>query len=468
LTSTTARSRKRPSAREWRRALTRPSIVLLVLIVVLGGGLRAREAAAPDVERQSADERSYQKLAINLSEQGHYGDASTGLRRPLHWPPGAPAMFAVGHRLDPSPDVPAAYWLQALAGTATIPVTFALAALIAGSATAGLLAAAAIAFYPPQIALSGELLSEGLGTFLLASAALAVVWAVRAAAPTAAAGTRGWWRFALAGGVFALAILTRADMLLAPAAVAAVLVAAGLRRRRRALLAGAGVLLVATAVALAPWILYASARADRFVAVTEGDAAPLFVGTYLPGNGSTSGMKDVLGPAIQKSNPRYRGVWVREIPASVILDRVAARHPELAREDALRREARRNLRRYALGDPLEFGAMMAVKVGRMWLLSSRVGAPTAATGTRVAHVVLVLASTVLTLAAIVVGRERLLLLTLLAIPAYSSLLHAVVVSRPRYNLTLLPLLLAAGCAAAVLLVRSRAAATAPPAILSGR
>jgi hypothetical protein len=46
---------------------------------------------------------------------------------------------------------------------------------------------------------------------------------------------------------------------------------------------------------------------------------------------------------------------------------------------------------------------------------------------------------------------------LLATVLYSALLHAVFVAKPRYNLPPLPLLMAAGAAAAVLLWRERAA-----------
>ncbi len=430
----------------------RAVVIVLALLIVAGGALRVNAAVDGTEHRLSADERAYARLAADIARNGDYGSAESRLRRPLHWPPGAPAMFSVAHRIDPDPGLPAAYWLQALCGVLVIGVTFGLGLLLAGRA-AGLAAAAIVAFYPPQIALSGTLLSEGLGTLLITSAALAVVWSLRRG---------GVWRFALAGGVFALAILTRADMVLAPLFVAAILVGGAWRLRWRSLLTGAGAMLAATALVLAPWMLYASARADSFVLVTEGDAAPLFIGTYLPGDGRTSGMKDVLGPAVQRSEPQYRDMWVRLIPASVVLDRVASRHPTLSREAALRREARRNIRRYAIGDPLAFSGMMAEKVARMWFISSRVGSPTAAVGTRATHGVLVGAATLLSLAALLRTRgRRLELLAVLSIPVYSSLLHMLVVSKPRYNLPLIPLLTAAGCAAVWLLLARRAETAAP-------
>src|SRR5919201_4491540 len=167
-----------------RAALRRPGVLPLIAIALLGGGLRAARAADGPQHRLVADERSYKQLAIDLSENGHYGDPTTRFRSPLRWPPGAPVMFAVGHKLAPSNDVPGAYWLQALAGTLLIVVVFALG-LALGGPIAGVVAAGITAFYGPQIALSGSLLSEGLGSLLLAAAVLAAVHALRRPRPLA-------------------------------------------------------------------------------------------------------------------------------------------------------------------------------------------------------------------------------------------------------------------------------------------
>ena len=50
----------------------------------------------------------------------------------------------------------------------------------------------------------------------------------------------------------------------------------------------------AAALVLAPWTIYASSEEGRFIPVTKGSAAALFVGTYLPGGGTTIGMKEDL------------------------------------------------------------------------------------------------------------------------------------------------------------------------------
>src|SRR5689334_6722703 len=126
----------RPAAvrRYRRRAVTRLLAsrlavgLLLTTIVAAGGGLRAWQAAHPTALYQSADELNYGKLALDIAKRRGYGTPDSGLREPLHWPPGAPMLFAAAHELDPQPtqelfyDIPAAYWAQALVSTATIVV----------------------------------------------------------------------------------------------------------------------------------------------------------------------------------------------------------------------------------------------------------------------------------------------------------------------------------------------------------
>ncbi len=111
---------------------------LLVAIVLLSAGLHAHRAMNPTSSYQSADERSYGKLAVSLANVGQYGPPSTGMRDPLHWPPGAPVLFAAGHELFPSAgsvasrDIPAAYWLLAIVSTLTTLLAALLARVLAG------------------------------------------------------------------------------------------------------------------------------------------------------------------------------------------------------------------------------------------------------------------------------------------------------------------------------------------------
>jgi len=437
-----------------RRPFSRRQWIALALaaIVVLGGGLRARAAAEHD-PTLSTDERGYVREAFKLSE---------GTYRSFHWPPGAPAMFAASRVIVNERDLPAAYWLQALVGTLLIAVCFAIAALAAGP-LAGLTAAALVALYPPFVTLSGSLQSEPLGALLIAMAILAVTWALLRD------GRLRWW--ALAGLLFGATVLTRTDLILGPFIVAALAALALFRRGdahstqpRSAMLRSAAlpaaVLVGAFVLCLAPWTVYASYRTGEFTPVTEGDASALFVGTYLPGDGTTQGMKSELGARVRASDRGLRGIPNGKLKASDVLDFVAERRPGLPRDEALRVEARENLRRYALGQPLEFVQMMAAKVSRTWFLSSRAGSPNKSDFTRAYHVVLVLACLALMLAVAVMRRSALVGMCL-ALIAYSMLLHAVFVAKPRYNLPLMSLLIVGGVVAACILLQRRSALTAP-------
>ena len=437
-------------------ALGRTTLILLAVITLAGGALRAAEAADPGLDRQSPDEISYQRLAISLATDFRYRYGPKGGGIPLHWPPGAPAMFAVGYWLDPGKDVRGAYWLQALVGTLTILAAFALGFLLAGRVP-GLIAAGLVAFYPPFIQLSAELLSEALGGLLLTSALLATVaaWKYRAR----------WWAFALAGALFALAILTRTDFLLAPVLPFALMAGwALLKRDRSLLLRGPVTFAAAWILVLAPWVGYASYKTEKFVPVTTGDASALFVGTYLPGEGTTYGMKRHLGDKVRERFPEYRNVENYYLPAPPVLDYVAeTTYPDLPREEAIRRAGRENLRKYLLGDPIDFAVMMADKFRRTWILSSRVGRDAPQRWVRIGHGFLVVFGLIVTVVAIIRLRS-LELAMLLSIVLYSALVHAVFVAKPRYNLPPLPLLMVCASASTALLLawwRSRGAIKGP-------
>jgi 4-amino-4-deoxy-L-arabinose transferase-like glycosyltransferase len=412
----------------------------------------AYRAEHPTSSYQSSDERSYGKLAINIADQGHYGDPSTGMREPLHWPPGAPMLFAVGHQLFPSAesretfDLPSAYWLQALVSLGSALAAFGLASLLAG-AWAGLAAAALVGFYPPLVLATGEQLSEPLGAFFVITAFLALAVAVR---------HKRWWVFGLAGAAFGLAVLTRADLLLAPFVVAAgtaVWTGVASRDLRRAVLRG-GLVAGGAVVVMAPWTLYASERDGSFVPVTSGSSSALFVGTYLPGNGTTLGMKRALAEEVGKARPKLRGIEGGNLEARSVLRVVADRHPELSYNDAIAKEARRNITFYGRADPVGFARMMLNKVQRMWTRYARGGARPTSPVIRAWHILLVLGC----VSGLVAGlrRSRSFVLAALALVIlYATAIHMLVVSQARYNLPLMPALIAGGVAGWAMVLHGR-------------
>src|SRR3954471_1836552 len=435
-------------------ALSRPArlvVVLALLAAITAGGaiLRFDQASRP-ADPHSADERAYLTLAQSLERHGAYGGPGSTMEDPQHWPPGAPALFALAERIDGGPpgsfNPPAVYTAQAIVGSLAILAAFAAAALLAG-AWAGLAAAAATAFYPPLYEITGKALSEPLGALGVALAVAGCVWAARRPAE---------WRFALAGLVFGLTLLARADLF--PAVPLVALWAVWVARRplgwRRGALCGAA-LLAGALIAVAPWVRSASEREGSLVPVSTSGGSAIFVGTYLPGDGTMFGLKRSLGNQLRLQDPRMADVPNFKLPQERILDLVANRLPELDRDAALQREARENLDRYALHHPLSFARMMGEKAARMWVTPNR-GPHAQLNAVRLTiHIVLIglaLAGTLL--AAVLVRRPG--LGALLAIAAASTAINAVFLSEPRHLLPMVPALFATGAAGWVLLARRRA------------
>jgi hypothetical protein len=416
----------------------------LGLVVATGAALRA-ERAVNHGAFLSTDERAYAALGRALSH-GYYD--VRGMNDPLHWPPGTPLLFAVARKLGGVPDAvlapAAAYWMQALVGVALIIAVFALVRLLAGP-WPGVVAAACVALYPPLVVITGDMVSEPLGALTIALVMLALAWAWR---------TPAWWRFAVAGVLTGVAVLVRADLLILPL-VLAVVVALTLRRTGvRAALLAAGAYLLAAAIVLAPWSAYASSRRHELTPITSSSWSGLFVGTYLPGDGRIFGLREKLGDDARAHNPEIRHVKTGNLRTEWILDAVAARHPDLGRSDALRRETMRNLRRYALGRPVAFAGMQLRKLERMWIGYDRGTHHKKRAWILAIHLLLSIAG----LAGLVYGLWRTrhpvlwaILATVLTVTAVNSFF----VSESRHNVRMVPLLVAGGVAGVALARVSR-------------
>jgi hypothetical protein len=429
-------------------------LTALVVLVAVGGAVRdetTTDRHSPPV----ADERAYVRLATDLRRYGTYGDP--GLAHPFHWAPGTPALFAAAEavsspvdRRGPLPD--ADRHAQAAVSAAAIAAAFALAALLAGPLP-GLAAAAVVAIYPPMVETSAVLVSEPLGALTLLLAGLALVWAWRGPAA----------RFLLAGAALGLACLVRADLLL-PALLAGPLVALLARRDvgGRAALARGACVLAALVLVLAPWIAYASRRDGTFVPITDGGASTLYVATSLQGGGTIFGLKHALAPEVRRRHPLLRGEPAFRIPSTTVFDTIAARHPRVSRDAAIRKELHRNLTAIA-HRPLAYAGLEAAKLWRMWgsyyhaiphrhRLASFVWL----------HRVIV----ALALAGVLVGLVRTRrpeLALLLALLLAATAVNVVFVAEARHAARLVPTLAAVGAAGWALTVRRAGAAdeTAP-------
>jgi 4-amino-4-deoxy-L-arabinose transferase-like glycosyltransferase len=432
----------------------------LALLVVAAGALRM-EAAGDRPGHASADERAYVRLASDLRATGNYGGPS--MAHPLHWAPGAPALFALadvasGHAAGQRIDLRAARRAQAVVGVLTVAAAFTLAALIAGP-WAGLAAAAGVAFYPPMVTATSMLTSEPLGALAVTAALAAVAWAWRRGRGVA---------FAVAGAALGLACLVRADVLLAALLLGpAVGLLHGRRAGWRAGTAVGAAALVGVLAVVGPWSAWASRRDRAFVPITDGGPATLFVGTYLPGHGTIFGLKHALAGEALRVHPSIRHKAVFRLPEKVFLDAVAARHPQLSRDAAISAELHRNLRVYLLGQPVAFGRMMAGKVWRMW------GFPFRGTFRRVGvttlwlHRLLVALALLGLLGGLVRRRSAILGLALLILGATAAL-DVAFVAEARHAFRLMPALLATGAAGWALLVAGVSATARSPSSESSR
>jgi hypothetical protein len=442
------------------RSIPRSAWVALLLVLLVGGGIRAYQASNPQPEL-SQDALSYTAIAQNIALRDEYtGRTRRGVKvladsertgaqirrdgeiKALHWPPFTPHVFALAYSMAPGEhpagrfDTKPLQWAQWAISTATILVAFALGWMLLGAWT-GVAGAAAVALYPPLAWGPSSLLSEPLGAFFVACAftALTLAWRTR---------RRPWWF--LAGSLFGAVLLTRTDLLFVPVFCALLgLVVLGTTAGWRLGFQSAALLLVGVVVVVSPWTVYASGKSGSFVPVTTGGGSALFVGTFLPGNGSTFDMKFALKEETVRRHPDYRDRPYTTIPAQVVLDDVAARHPELDRDEALSKEARENLRKYALGDPVDFGKMMAFKAAKMWTRYARGGFDKTNDWWTALHISLALLSALGIVWGVVRRRDPALASIGLGILIATGV-HTLAVAHGRYNLPLMPVLLVAGCA----------------------
>ena len=425
--------------------------------MLLSFGLNARMAANPRSDYQSADERSYGKLAVDIADRQHYGGASTGMREPLHWPPGAPVLFAVGlqavrlragredlrhpRRLlgagaDHDRD-------DRARGRARVDARRAVGRAARGGDRRDLPAADRRDRRPA----------------LRAARRVPAARRVRRARARAEAQDSARW-YAAAGALFGLTILTRTDLLAVPFLIA------GLGGADRA--GATPALRVADRCRW--WLVAIAARScsrrgrstppreeGRFIPVTKGSAAALFVGTYLPGGGTTIGMKEHLEPQLRARHPEYNGIKTYKIPAADALAAVRRQAPgPPARRGAQQGGQARTSIHYSTTQPVAFVQMQWAKAKRMWFFYYRGGGVHyISTPMRIWQVVLVLACGLGLLAGLIRRRDPLLGAVLLTI-AFSTLIHTIVVSQARYNVPLMPSLIAAGVAGWFLALRSAA------------
>jgi hypothetical protein len=223
----------------------------------------------------------------------------------------------------------------------------------------------------------------------------------------------------------------------------------------------AAVSILATLLVLAPWTTHNAVALHRLVPVSTGGGKALYIGTYLDAEGDSVGVRE----ALLDERPALRARLARRGPVDDphnmalerTLDRVAAEsYPELETDAALGRLGRENLEDDVTGEPLRFAGMLVSKSYDTWTDAARgvmLDQPWRAL--QLAIVVLALAGL-----AILAWRRRFEALVAGLVLLYMTAVAALLISSPRRELVVLPLLAAlAGAALAELgqAVRARRA-----------
>ncbi|HWP33450.1 MAG TPA: glycosyltransferase family 39 protein [Solirubrobacterales bacterium] len=379
----------------WLRGLPerhgRTTLVLLVAILALGFVLRAYRVAEP-LSAPGDDARAYYALSKALYEEQSFGGPT--FENSSDWSPGAPLLYAASFYATGGAREGTARILEALLGVAAILVVFILAKRLGRaledrvrtssrysrvSTNSALLAAFAVAVYPPFIHSTGALYSESPAILTLPAAVLAFLWAADQER------LRAWL---LPGLLLGLTAMLRPEYLLVGIAFAALaLVRVGRARGWRPGLAGAALLGAALLIPIVPWAVRNQVVLDGTVPISTGGGKALYVGTFLPADGEYQRVKALLARRYLHRDLDPHSEALERVDPTPLFDRVAARYPDLPRDSALGKIGKQNFSKYFGEDPAGYLAMTARKTWRMW--SSGIGEAMESTAGRILQTLIV-------------------------------------------------------------------------------
>jgi hypothetical protein len=388
----------------WLRGLPerhgRKTLLLLAAILVLGFGLRAYRVIEP-LPTPGDDAHAYYALAKSLYTEDSFGGPA--FEGSSDWSPGAPLLYAASFYATAGAREGTARIVELLLGLATIVVVYLLGRRIA-CRPAGLLAAFAVAAYPPFIHSVGALYSEPPAMLTLPAAVLAFLWASDGLDTRT---SRGWHgaggsrtarglptgppapgqgphaerpdptrqdpraerltRWLAPGFLFGLTALIRPEYLLVGAAFAVLaLIRIWCARGWKPGLAGAALLVAALLIPIVPWTIRNEIVLDRTVPISTGGGKALYVGTFLPADGEYQRVKAILAQRYLHRDLPPHSEALEKVDPTPLFDRVAARYPEMPRDSALGKIGKQNFSHYFGDDPIEYLAMTARKTWRMW------------------------------------------------------------------------------------------------------
>lgn len=440
---------------------SRRVLIATLLAVITATGLGLRVGAVGSAPRVSVDERSYIGIANNMVVHRSYAYG----RDPIHWAPGTPFFFATVMALTgtaPASNEPgsrtAVLYAQAALSAAVIPAVFLLASWLGGW-VAGLGAALLAALYDPLVLAGRSLLSEPLGGLLLLLAATALVRLLQDPLH------RRRWTIT-AGVLLGLLALTRNDTLVLVGVIPVTYVALRWRSEGRpAALRGAALMTFAALATLAPWLTYASIQRGRLTPVTSAGPSSLWVATYLPAGGRQIIIKRQFAAEVCRTfpdRPDACGVTATQMDMRLVFELLQRRHPGMTREQAVQAELDRNLREYALGQPLAYAGMIASKVGRLWGRPWGGGGIGRRESSLLEHRLFLGVAVLGLLAGLLRAPRHRHALVICAVALLTiTAVNSVFVSESRMSLRMTPLLLAAGIGAVGAVINSRRRSTDP-------
>lgn len=423
----------------------RRTLILLALIALLGLGLRAYAVVHP-VANPADDSHAYYGLAKALYEEDSYGGPT--FHDSSDWSPGAPLLYAAAFYATGGAREGTARIVEALLGVAAILVVFALGERLGGSVV-GLLAAFAVAVYPPFIHATGELMSEPPAILTLPAAVLAFLWAGHITPPPllprgakesdmdGPSLPRPGAAWLVPGFLFGLTAMFRPEYLLVAAAFAVLaLIRVGRAHGWRPGLAGAALLVLAMLLPIVPWTIRNEVVLGRLVPISTGSGKALYVGTYLPADGEYQRVKAILYQRYEHRTLPPNSEALNEVDPVPLFNRVARRYPDLPRDSALGKIGKQDFSKYFGEDPVGYLAMTARKIGRMW--SSGPGVAMSSTIGRIVQILLVALGLV---GLVLLGRARRWWeLVALATPiALVTAVGAISLAAPRRNEVLMTL-----------------------------
>ncbi len=334
----------------------RKTLIALAAILVLGFGLRAYRVVEP-LPTPGDDAHAYYALAKSLYTEGSFGGST--FEEPSDWSPGAPLLYAASFYATAGAREGTARIVELLLGLTTIVVVYLLGRRIA-CRPAGLLAAFAVAVYPPFIHSVGALYSEPPAMFTLPAAVLAFLWASDGIGSSRA-------RWLIPGLLFGLTALIRPEYLLVGAAFALLaLVRIWHARGWRPGLAGAALFVAALLLPIIPWTIHNEVVLERTVPISTGGGKALYVGTFLPADGEYQRVKAILARRYLHRDLSPHSEELEKVNPKPLFNRVAERYPDLPRDSALGKIGKQNFSDYFGEDPVEYLAMTARKTWRMW------------------------------------------------------------------------------------------------------